>query len=393
MHALPPARYDSWRNLPSSGLRRWTRVWVNGLYAGTHPHWGFQLISPSCLAHLWRTFAPSTSGDRIKAQRQAVRTLAALFQPIWCSDPPPPSCNTCAQWDGYFDGLHESDERVFQEAIAFTKRCCDHGCPTPNWWEIKAQADILASALLHRGRTRRELLTFILNGLMSTSSTAPPLDNTNLLTRMCSPNPPVTAYTVITELRPHKTTRTALRGLLSPITVQSDLLSPLRLNQIIFCILAETTRSFAVSRHLTSHPEPSTDAHRNAAIERLRERAKAAASVSLSSATHFQRTETLGNEPLMESKDSSAEIRNSLLRTTDEAPDAYPRADLYFSASLTASRPARAHSSSWSAVPPLTPIPPTWTLSAVMIGSPPANAMIPGTWATPGSCPPLRSLP
>jgi hypothetical protein len=70
-----------------------------------------------------------------------------------------------------------------------------------------------------------------------------------------------------------------------------------------------------------------------------------------------------------------------------------PRADLYFRASLTASRPAWAHSSSWSAVPPLTPSPPTWTLSAVMIGSPPANATIPGTRATPGSAPPLRSLP
>jgi hypothetical protein len=57
----------------------------------------------------------------------------------------------------------------------------------------------------------------------------------------------------------------------------------------------------------------------------------------------------------------------------DQAPG---RPDLYFSASLTASRPTCAHSSSWSAVPPLTPIPPTWTLSAVMIGSPPANAMV-----------------
>ena len=65
----------------------------------------------------------------------------------------------------------------------------------------------------------------------------------------------------------------------------------------------------------------------------------------------------------------------------------------YLSASLTASMPAWAQLSSSSAVPPLTPIAPMCTLSAVMIGNPPAKAMMPGTSASPGTIPPLRSLP
>src|ERR1700731_2975884 len=40
---------------------------------------------------------------------------------------------------------------------------------------------------------------------------------------------------------------------------------------------------------------------------------------------------------------------------------------------------------SWSAVPPLTPIAPICTLSSVMIGNPPANAIMPGTSASPGN--------
>ena len=65
----------------------------------------------------------------------------------------------------------------------------------------------------------------------------------------------------------------------------------------------------------------------------------------------------------------------------------------YLSASLTASMPACAHISSWSPVPPLTPIAPICTLSAVMIGNPPGNATIPGTNASPGTAPPFRSFP
>jgi len=65
----------------------------------------------------------------------------------------------------------------------------------------------------------------------------------------------------------------------------------------------------------------------------------------------------------------------------------------YLSASLAASIPAWAQVSSWSAVPPLTPIAPICTLSSVMIGNPPANAIMPGTSASPGTMPPLRSLP
>ena len=65
----------------------------------------------------------------------------------------------------------------------------------------------------------------------------------------------------------------------------------------------------------------------------------------------------------------------------------------YLSASWAASMPAWAQVSSWSAVPPLTPIAPICTLSAVMIGNPPANAIMPGTSASPGTIPPLRSLP
>src|SRR4051794_28617866 len=103
MHALSPARYGSWRNLPTSDVRRWTRVWTNGLYAGAHPHWGFQLISPACLAHLWRIFAPSAGGDYTKGQRKAVQTLAALFQPAWRTDHPPPSGSSPADWDRHFE--------------------------------------------------------------------------------------------------------------------------------------------------------------------------------------------------------------------------------------------------------------------------------------------------
>jgi hypothetical protein len=324
MHALSPARYDSWRNLPSSGLRRWARVWVNGLYAGAHPHWGFQLLSPACLAHLWRTFASSPDGDYTKAQRQAVQTLAELFQPAWRSDPPPPSGNGRTQWERYFECLRDTDQRVFEEAIAFTKRCCYPDCPRPKWAETKVQADILASALLHRGRTRRELLTFVLNGLMSMSPPAPLLGNADLLAQMWEQKAHLTAYTVITELRWLKPlSRTSLREQLSPITVWSDLLSPLQLDQIIFCILADNARTFAVSRHIAQHPESCVDAHRHATLERLRQRAKTAANISLSSATHLQRADCLGAEPLLESKDSSEEIRDSLIRTTGEAPDAY----------------------------------------------------------------------
>jgi hypothetical protein len=65
----------------------------------------------------------------------------------------------------------------------------------------------------------------------------------------------------------------------------------------------------------------------------------------------------------------------------------------YLSASLAASMPACAQVSSWSAVPPLTPIAPICTLSSVMIGNPPAKAIMPGTSASPGTMPPLRSLP
>jgi hypothetical protein len=68
-------------------------------------------------------------------------------------------------------------------------------------------------------------------------------------------------------------------------------------------------------------------------------------------------------------------------------------AGCYLSQSLAPSIPAWAQVSSWSAVPPLTPIAPICTLSAVMIGNPPAKAMMPGTSAIPGNAPPLRSLP
>jgi hypothetical protein len=194
----------------------------------------------------------------------------------------------------------------------------------PKWAEIGAQADILASALLHRGRTRRELLTFVLNGLMSTSPPARPLGNADLLTQMWARKAHLTPYTVITELRWLKAlSRSIIREQLSPTTVWSDLLSPLQRDQILFCKLADNTRIFVVSRHIASHPESSVDAHRHAALKRLRLRAKAAANIFFSSATHLQRADCLGIEPLLESKDSSQEIRDSLTRTTGEAPDAH----------------------------------------------------------------------
>src|SRR5215469_5562080 len=65
----------------------------------------------------------------------------------------------------------------------------------------------------------------------------------------------------------------------------------------------------------------------------------------------------------------------------------------YLRSSLTASSPACAHCSSWSAVPPLTPIPPSCALFAVIIGSPPAKVITPGTSAMPGTVPGLPSLP
>ena len=45
----------------------------------------------------------------------------------------------------------------------------------------------------------------------------------------------------------------------------------------------------------------------------------------------------------------------------------------YLSASLTASMPACAQLSSWSPVPPLTPMPPICTLSSVMTAKPPGR--------------------
>src|ERR1700722_20772003 len=76
--------------------------------------------------------------------------------------------------------------------------------------------------------------------------------------------------------------------------------------------------------------------------------------------------------------------------TEDNATGLYRRTH-YLSPSLAASIPSWAQVSSWSAVPPLTPIAPICTLSSVMIGNPPANAIMPGTSASPGTMPPLRS--
>src|ERR1700745_1382704 len=69
------------------------------------------------------------------------------------------------------------------------------------------------------------------------------------------------------------------------------------------------------------------------------------------------------------------------------------RAGRYVKSPLTASIPACAHCSSWSDVPPLTPIPPICTLFAVMMGRPPANVTMPGKLAMPGTMPGFPSLP
>ena len=90
---------------------------------------------------------------------------------------------------------------------------------------------------------------------------------------------------------------------------------------------------------------------------------------------------------LLENVSATAEII-----TVDNSTGLYRRTH-YLSASLAASIPAWAQVSSWSAVPPLTPTAPICTLSSVMIGNPPANAIMPGTSASPGTVPPLRSLP
>ena len=90
---------------------------------------------------------------------------------------------------------------------------------------------------------------------------------------------------------------------------------------------------------------------------------------------------------LLENVPATAEII-----TVDNSTGLYRRTH-YLSASLAASIPAWAQVSSWSAVPPLTPTAPICTLSSVMIGNPPANAIMPGTSASPGTMPPLRSLP
>jgi hypothetical protein len=80
------------------------------------------------------------------------------------------------------------------------------------------------------------------------------------------------------------------------------------------------------------------------------------------------------------------------LRPGSAAGDAGPGKGFHLSMSFTASRPACAHISSSSALPPLTPMPPIWAVPA-MIGRPPAKATTPGTITKPGTSPPLWSLP
>ena len=74
MYALDADKYTKLLGFESP-LRRWIRLWLDGLHVGTHIHWRLSPFSVLGLAKTWR-YLSSLDADKRRPQEKAIARMA-----------------------------------------------------------------------------------------------------------------------------------------------------------------------------------------------------------------------------------------------------------------------------------------------------------------------------
>lgn len=324
MHALSPDRYLVWQTLASPNARRWCRVWLDGLYSGTHPYWGFRLVSPSCLARFWYMFQAEQPKDYTKQQRTAIQQLVRRWSSSWRGIIGPPNVpdSDSDSWNEYFDYLRDADNALLDNTIQAVAGVLTSENRNVDWDTLAADAANMASVLVFRGRTRRELITGVLEDLLSSGNLngSDPLVDVVLQVK----NARSQDYIVWTTLNSRDyMSRNFRRNVLSAVRLSSEAdVLPANAGSIFFGTTLETERTFVMSRHCTTHREVAVDLHRQTALASLVKRpATVQVGVTLAPTSFVQLVDRFPSEPPFESKNIKDQISISLKRTTGTEPD------------------------------------------------------------------------
>lgn len=303
MLALSPERYSALLELPSATDKLQVRKWLDGLYIGTHPHWSLPPFSPESLRQLWLAFQAADDKDYSARQREALKDLTIRVRKSWHSRPRFPKSGDDASWATYFEAA---------QSPAFGDPSVTRDC-IPS----------LIAELLGGGRTRRELLTRMLEeGLSPQSRPLKPFGAFVEDLRQATEH----EYLCWTEITSHeRLSKNFRRTKLGAIEVASKYFPPVtdasERPDMIYMIEG-TDECYVVSREQATHRETAVYHHRVTARRLLDLRANdVRRRVDLATISFTQRVECLLASERTESRDSAKELLMSLRRSSGIAHD------------------------------------------------------------------------
>ncbi len=164
MYALDAKKYTKLTEFEPL-LRRWIRLWLDGMHAGTHVHWRLSPFSVFGLAKTWRYLS---SLDHWQPQRKAIISMASRRsrKGIFC-EKMPSVADEPEKWEQFFTKQLDDQPSIVAEAIgAHRKGVIDPTLTSISQTDFWIALNDLASALIAEGYSTDDLFNRVMDGVI-----------------------------------------------------------------------------------------------------------------------------------------------------------------------------------------------------------------------------------